>query len=138
MESRKLKLNPDKQTLLLLALNNNEIESSTIFQLNCLAVIHSHQILFAILVLSLIVISTFASIFLKFVNPVSIIIICDLRRIRRHISISTAKTISGALISSRLDYCNSLLNNIAKRELAKLQRVENCLAHVVLRATYCT
>ena len=47
----------------------------------------------------------------------------DLRRIRRHISISTAKTISMALISSGLDYCNSLLNNIGKRDLAKLQRV---------------
>ena len=58
----------------------------------------------------------------------------DLRRIRRHISISTAKTISTALISSRLDYCNSLLNNIDKRDLAKLQRVQNCLARVVLRA----
>ena len=62
----------------------------------------------------------------------------DLRRIRRHFgvtsSISTAKTISTALISSRLDYCNSLLNNIAKRDLAKLQRVQNCLARVVLRA----
>ena len=58
----------------------------------------------------------------------------DLRRIRRHISRSTAKTISMALISSCLDYCNSLLNNIAKRDLAKLQRVQNCLARVVLRA----
>ena len=58
----------------------------------------------------------------------------DLRRIRHHISISTAKTISMALISRRLDYCNSLLNNIAKRDLAKLQRVQNCLARVVLRA----
>ena len=56
---------------------------------------------------------------------------CDLRRIRRHIS--TAKTISTAFISSRLDYCNSLLNNIAKRDLAKLQRVQNSLARVVLR-----
>ena len=34
------------------------------------------------------------------------------------------KIISTALISSRLDYCNSLLNNIAKRDLAKLQRVK--------------
>ena len=48
----------------------------------------------------------------------------DLLRIRRHVSISAAKTISTALISSRLDYCNSLLNNIAKRDLAKLQRVK--------------
>ena len=56
----------------------------------------------------------------------------DLRRIRRHISIYTAKTISTVLISSCLDYCNSLLNNIPKRDLAKLQRVQNCLACVVL------
>ena len=58
----------------------------------------------------------------------------DLHRIQRHISISTAKTILTALISSCLDYCNSLLNNIAKRDLAKLQRVQNCLARMVLRA----
>ena len=58
----------------------------------------------------------------------------DLRRIRRHISIYTAKTISTALISSRLDYCNSLLNYIAKRDLAKFKQVQNCLACVVLRA----
>ena len=46
----------------------------------------------------------------------------DIRRIRRNIS--TPNKISTALISSRLDYCNSLLNNIAKRDLAKLQRVK--------------
>ena len=57
-----------------------------------------------------------------------------LRRIRGKMSISTAKTISTALISSRLDYCNSLQNNTAERDLAKLQRVQNYLARVVLRA----
>ena len=36
----------------------------------------------------------------------------DFRLIRYHLS--TAKTLSVALIDSRLDYCNSLLNNIAK------------------------
>ena len=56
----------------------------------------------------------------------------DLRRIRRHIPFCTAKTISNALISSRLDYCNSLLNNIAKQDLSKLQRMQNCLARVLL------
>ena len=59
--------------------------------------------------------------------------ILDLRRIRRHIPLSTAKTISNALISSRLDYCNSLLNNIAKQDLSKRQRQQNCLA-LVLKA----
>ena len=72
--------------------------------------------------------STFASIFLNYVNPVSII--DYLRRIRRHLSIYTAKTISMALISSRLHY----YNDIAKIDLAKLQRVQNCLARVVLGA----
>ena len=75
MESSKLKLQIKQTLLLLLALNYNEIKSSTISQLNCLAVIHSHQILFAILVLSLTVTSTFASISLKYVNPVSIIFV---------------------------------------------------------------
>ena len=42
--------------------------------------------------------------------------IYDLCRIRRHISIYTAKTISMALISTCLDYCNSLLSNIVKRD----------------------
>ena len=54
-------------------------------------------------------------------------------RLWRHIPLSTAKTISNSLISSRLDYCNSLINNIAKQDLSKLQRVQNCLARVVLR-----
>ena len=58
----------------------------------------------------------------------------DLGRIRRHIPLSTAKTISNSLISSRLDYCNSLINSIAKHVLSKLRRVQNCLAGVVLRA----
>ena len=44
----------------------------------------------------------------------------DLRRIRRHLPLSTAKTISNSLITSRLDYCNSLINNIAKQDLSKL------------------
>ncbi len=49
-------------------------------------------------------------------------------------TLSTAKTISNYIISSRLGYCNSLINDIAKHDLYKLQRVQNCLARVVLRA----
>ena len=49
----------------------------------------------------------------------------------RYTFLSTTKTISTALIISRLYYCNSLLNNIAKRDLAKLKRVQNCVVCVV-------
>ena len=58
----------------------------------------------------------------------------DLRRIRRYISLSVAKTIATALITSRLDYCNSLLYNIASKDILKLQCVQNCLARVVTRS----
>ena len=39
----------------------------------------------------------------------------DLRRIRRHMSFDVTKTIATALVSSRLDYCNSLYHNSVVR-----------------------
>ena len=39
----------------------------------------------------------------------------DFRRIRRHLSLSSAKPVSVALINSRLDYYNSFINNLAKK-----------------------
>ena len=55
----------------------------------------------------------------------------DLRRIRRYILLSDAKTIATALISSRLDYYNVLLNNIAVKDITKLQGCNNhCIGSV--------
>ena len=51
--------------------------------------------------------------------------IYDFRQIC-HLSLAAAKTISVV----RLEYCNSLLNNIAKKDLSKLQ--QHCLACMVL------
>ena len=48
--------------------------------------------------------------------------------------VSVAKTNATALVRSRLDYSNSLLYNIANKDLRKLQRVQNCLASVVTRS----
>ena len=58
----------------------------------------------------------------------------DLRRIRRFRSLSVAQTIATALVTSILDYCNSLLYNTANKDIAKLQRVQSCLARVVMRS----
>ena len=57
--------------------------------------------------------------------------IYDLRRFRRFISLSVAKTIAAALVSSRFDYCNSVLYNTANKDIAKLQRVHFILGRVV-------
>ena len=58
----------------------------------------------------------------------------DLRRLRRHLDLESAKLIANALVSSRLDYCDSLLSGIAETDLTKLQHVFNLLASVVTKS----
>ena len=52
----------------------------------------------------------------------------DLRRWRRCLTAAVTKTISTSIVSSKLDYCNSILYNILNREINKVQSVQNCLA----------
>ena len=58
----------------------------------------------------------------------------DLPRIRRHLDLDSAKLLANALVSSRLDYCNSVLSGIAETDLTKLQRVLNRLARMVTKS----
>ena len=58
----------------------------------------------------------------------------DLRHIRHHLDLDSAKLLATALVSSRLDYCNSLLYGIANIDLTRLQRVHNQLAHLVTKS----
>jgi len=72
--------------------------------------------------------------FLWHVAPASIIFY----RFRRYVSFSVANTIATALITSRLDYCNSLLYNIASKDILKLHCVQNYLARFVTRSPRCS
>ena len=45
----------------------------------------------------------------------------DLRHPRRHLDLDSAILLATALVSSRLDYCNSLLYGIADIDLTRLQ-----------------
>ena len=58
----------------------------------------------------------------------------DLRRIRKRLSLDLAKQIAVTLVSSKLDYCNSLFHNMPEKDIARLQRVQNFLARVVTKA----
>lgn len=58
----------------------------------------------------------------------------DLRRIRRYLNLDSAKLLAHALVTSRLDYCNSLLFGIADKDLSILQRIQNRLARVVTKS----
>ena len=57
----------------------------------------------------------------------------DLWRIRCYLDLHNAKLLAYALVSSRLDYCNSHLSGIAATDLTKLQRIQNLLARVVTK-----
>ena len=59
----------------------------------------------------------------------------DIRRIHRHLDLDSAKLPATALVSGRLDYCNSLLYGIADIDLTWLQRVQNQLAHLVTKSS---
>ena len=52
----------------------------------------------------------------------------------KSLSLDLAKQIAVALVSSRLDYCNSLFHNMPEKDIARLQRVQNCIASVVTNA----
>ena len=41
------------------------------------------------------------------------------------------KLVSTSIVSSRLDYCNSLLSGTTKSNIGRLQRVQNTLARLV-------
>jgi len=55
------------------------------------------------------------------------------RHVRESLPDEVARTVACSLVSSRLDYCNSLFVGMTKSNLSKLQRVQNTLARAVLR-----
>ena len=59
-------------------------------------------------------------------------ILRDIRRIKKYLTKSHIERLVHAVISSRLDYCNSLLVNIDKENLNKLQKVQNSAARLIL------
>ena len=55
----------------------------------------------------------------------------NIAKIRGYLTKSLAETLFHAFVSSRLDYCNSLLYGLPSHVLKKLQQVQNAAAQVV-------
>lgn len=56
-----------------------------------------------------------------------------IRHIRSALTKNMSQTIACSLVSSRLDYANSLFVGVSDLELKRLQRIQNSLARVVMR-----
>ena len=57
-----------------------------------------------------------------------------LRQIRPLLTVESANTVAKAIIGSRIDYCNSLLNGVTDRNIKRLQVAQNNLVRVVKQA----
>ena len=60
-----------------------------------------------------------------------------MRRIKKYLSKDSLITLVHAFITSRLDYCNGLLFGLSKVQIAKLQRVQNAAARLILGIGKC-
>ena len=127
MSENKLKLNPDKTEFIVFSAKDRFKWLSDSFPVNilgnCLSptdVARNLGVLFG---------AKFC--FTNHVNSViksCFISLRDLHRIRRFLSVDTSVAIVNALVSSHLDYCNSLFRSLSSRNVNRLQYVQNALA----------
>ena len=132
MAENRLKLNPDKTEFILIGTKHNRDKLSSHFPLDILGnrVHPSNKV------------KNLGVIFnsdLSLTQHISSIVkscycnIRDLTRIRKYLSLSDAISLANALVGSRLDYCNSLLSSITKKELKRLQRIQNTVCRITSR-----
>ena len=134
MNTNKLKLNPDKTEFILIGtkLQRSKLEGffpTSIMDENLIPSDNVKN-------LGVIFDSDFS--FTKHVSAVAkscYYHIRDLSRIRRHLSRSTAISLANALVSSRLDYCNSLFYSLSQKQQKRLQNIQNTLCRVITRTS---
>lgn len=74
----------------------------------------------------------------KHVNSVTKSCYAQIRRIghiRQYLTTDATKTLINSLVTSRLDYCNSLLYGVPKNTSNKLQTVQNTAARIITRTS---
>ena len=131
--SRKLKLNPDKTKFLLIGSKVQREKFSKCFPTRLLA----QEVTPSPSARNLGIVFDSALNFRSHISDISRAChyhIRDMRRIRRFLTPSVAKTIANSLIGSKLNYCNFQLFNVTEKEISKLQGVQNCLAHLVTKS----
>lgn len=130
MNSNKLKLNPDKTEFILFGSKQQRDKLSSCFPVDILGSLLCP----ASKVRNLGVVFDSGFTFSSHVASVCqkcFVGLRDFRRIRRYLSKDAAITLANALISSKLDYCNSLFRSLSSKDLHKLQCIQNSVARIV-------
>ena len=60
--------------------------------------------------------------------------LCTISRIRKYLSTQTTEILIHAFETSKVDHCNSLLYNVPKNVIKKLQSVQNAAARLITRS----
>ena len=135
MDSSKLKLHPDKTEFVVFGSKVLRNKLSHLFPVNILGNFLSPSD--KVRNLGVIFDSSF-----RFTTQISSICsssyyhIRDFARIRRYLDKSTAIAVAiGALVSSRLDYCNSLLSSISEYDLKRINSVQYSLCRIIQRTS---
>ena len=61
----------------------------------------------------------------------------NIGRICRYLSHDTAKTLVHALLTSIIDYCNSLLHGLPLTQFVRIQHLQKTCARIFTRISYC-
>ena len=136
MFTKKLKLNPDKTEFILISSKYNRKQFLPHFLINILG----NQVSLAQSVRNLGVVFD-PNFSFSFSDHVSQVIKSnrvhprDLYRICSLLDLNISALLTNALVSSRLDYCNSLFLSLTGFELRRLQLVQNSLCRVVTRSS---
>ena len=130
MFTNKLKLNPDKTEFILIGSKNNHKQPLPHFSINTLG----NQVSLAQSVKNLGVVFHSNFTFSEHMSQViksTRVPARDLYRIHPLLYLKTSVLLANTLVSSRLDYCNSLFLSLTDYELRRLQLVQNSLCRVV-------
>ena len=126
MSANKLKLNPEKTEFILIGSKNNRKQLLTHLLIN----IFGNQVSPAQTVRNLGVVFSFSDHVSQVIKSTRVHA-RDLYRIRPLLDLNTSVLLANALVSSRLDYCNSLFLSLTDFQLRRLQLVQNSLCRVV-------
>ena len=134
MTNSKLRLNPSKTEFIIIGSKNQREKFNDLFPILLL----DHDTLSKAVIRNLVFIFDCDFNFKRQISQTCKICffhIQDFRRIRKYLSPEAAKWVACVLVTSHLDCCNSLLYNLPDKDIERLQRVQNCLARVVCRAS---